>query len=313
MKFGIKTGQGLSGYTYNELSSIWSKSEELGFESAWVHDHFLSSTNRASDHCLEAYTTLAALARDTKNLRLGVMVTCVGYRNPAYLAKVGATIDTISKGRFIMGIGTGWFEEEFRSYGYKFPSIPEKLGQLRETLKILRLMWTEESPSFEGKHYTIQNAPCYPRPVQKTIPIWIGISSGTKTLPRMSIELADGLNTTAKPELCGKIIERAEETRSKMGRERSGVTYSAQPILLVGNDLEIEKLIQNEAKRFGLPVQDYLNGLKEKGCIIGTAERCAEELKAFHNVGVDYLIPTIVGDTLLWPLETIKDKLLPLL
>jgi alkanesulfonate monooxygenase SsuD/methylene tetrahydromethanopterin reductase-like flavin-dependent oxidoreductase (luciferase family) len=313
MKFGIKTGQGLSGYTYDELSSIWSKSEELGFESAWLHDHFLSSTNRVSDPCLEAYTTLAALARDTRNLRLGVMVTCVGYRNPAYLAKVGATIDTISKGRFIMGIGTGWFEEEFRSYGYKFPSLPEKLGQLRETLKILRLMWTEESPSFEGKHYTIKNATCYPRPVQENIPIWIGISSGTKTLPRMSIELADGLNTTAKPELCGKIIEGAEETRSRVGRERSGVTYSAQPILLVGNESEIEKIVQNEAKRFGLPVQDYLNGLKEKGCIIGTAERCAQELKTYNNEGVDYLIPTIVGDTLLWPLETIKDKLLPLL
>jgi len=82
MKFGIKTGQGLSGYTYDELSSIWSKSEELGFESAWLHDHFVSSTNRLSDPCLEAYTTLAALARDTRNLRLGVMVTCVGYRNP---------------------------------------------------------------------------------------------------------------------------------------------------------------------------------------------------------------------------------------
>ncbi len=313
MKFGIKTGQGLSGYTYDELSSVWYKSEELGFESAWLHDHFVSSTNRLSDQCLEAYTTLAALATDTRNLHLGVMVTCVGYRNPAYLAKIGATIDTISKGRFIMGIGTGWFEDEFRSYGYKFPSIPERLGQLREALKILRLMWTEDNPSFEGKHYIIQNAPCYPRPVQRSIPIWIGISSGTKTLPRMSIELADGLNTTAKPDLCSKIIARAEETRIGMGRERSGITYSAQPILLVGNDPEIESIVLQEAKRWGLSAQDYLNGLKEKGCIIGTAERCAEELKAFSNAGVDYLIPTIIGDRLLWPLENIKDKLLPLL
>jgi len=212
-----------------------------------------------------------------------------------------------------MGIGTGWFEEEFGSYGYKFPSIPERLGQLREALKVLRLMWTEDNPSFEGKYFTIHNSSCYPKPIQRNLPIWIGISTGTKTLPRMSIELADGLNTTAKPDLCVKIIARAEKTRSRMGRERSEVTYSAQPILLVGNDSEIENIVQHEAKRFSLSDQDYLNELKEKECIIGTAERCAEELKAFKNAGVDYLIPTIIGDRLLWPLETIRDKLLPLL
>ena len=313
MRFGIKTGQGLSGYTYDQLSSIWSKSEELGFESAWLHDHFISSTNRREDPTLEAYTTLAALARDTKKLRFGVMVTCIGYRNPAYLAKIGATVDSISNGRFIMGIGTGWFEEEFGSYGYKFPSIPERLGQLNETLKILRMMWTEDNPSFNGKYFSIQNAPCYPKPVQRKLPIWVGINAGTKTLPRISIELADGLNTTAKPELCGKIIEKAEETRRGMGRERRDVTYSAQPILLVGNDSEIEKIVEWEAKRSGLTTHDYRNELKQKGCIIGMAERCAEELKAYYDAGVEYLIPTIVGDRLLWPLETIRDKLLPLL
>src|SRR5271156_1145895 len=132
MHFGVKTGQ--SGYTFEELTSIWTKSEDLSFESAWLHDHFISLTQSTSDPCLEAYTTLAALARDTRRLRLGVMVTCVSYRNPAYLAKVGATIDSISKGRFMMGIGTGWHEAEYRAYGYEFPSLPDRLGQLRETL-----------------------------------------------------------------------------------------------------------------------------------------------------------------------------------
>ena len=313
MKFGIKTGQ--SGLTYDELSSIWSKSEGLGFESAWLHDHFVALTiaDRTSDPCLEAYTTLAALARDTRSLRLGVMVTCAGYRNPAYLAKIGATIDSISKGRFMMGIGTGWFEDEYRSYGYEFPPIPERLGQLRETLKILRLMWTETNPSFTGEHFSILDAACNPRPVQANVPIWIGISSGTKTLPRMSVELADGLNTTANPSLCGQIIERAEETRRKRRRERREVTYSAQPVLLVGTDQEIEEIVRHEAKRSGLSSRDYLKRLREKSCIIGTPERCAQELRAYSDGGVDHLIPTIIGDRLLWPLETIRDRLLPLL
>jgi alkanesulfonate monooxygenase SsuD/methylene tetrahydromethanopterin reductase-like flavin-dependent oxidoreductase (luciferase family) len=313
MKFGIKTGQ--SGLTYDELSSIWSRSEELGFESAWLHDHFVALTiaDRSSDPCLEAYATLGALARDTRSIRLGAMVTCASYRNPAHLAKIGATIDSISGGRFVMGIGTGWYEDEYRSYGYRFPSVPERLGQLRETLKILRLMWTETNPSFAGKHFTIRDAPCNPKPVQRRLPIWIGIASGTRTLPRISVELADGLNTTANPGLCGQIIERAEETRMGMKRERSDVTYSAQPVLLVGSESEVDDIVQQESRRSGLSSRDFLKRLREKGCIIGTPEGCAQELRAYVDAGVDHLIPTIIGDRLLWPLETVRDRLLPLL
>lgn len=313
MRFGIKTGQ--SAHTYDELSSIWSKSEELGFESAWLQDHFLavSLAGRPSDPCLEAYTTLAALARDTTRLRLGVMVTCVGYRNPAYLAKIGATIDSISHGRFVMGIGAGWYEDEHSAYGYDFHSLPDRLGQLRETLKILKMMWTETNPSFAGRHFTIRDAACNPKPVQENPPIWVGISTGTRTLPRYAVELADGLNTTAEPGLCGQIIERAEEARKGMKRERSEVSYSAQPVLLVGTDSEIEDIVQQEAKKIGLSSESYRHRLRDRGCITGTPEQCAQELSGYTRAGVDYLIPVIVGDRLLWPLETIKDGLIPLL
>jgi alkanesulfonate monooxygenase SsuD/methylene tetrahydromethanopterin reductase-like flavin-dependent oxidoreductase (luciferase family) len=313
MRFGIKTGQ--SGLTYDELSSIWSKSEELGFESAWLQDHLLavSLADRSSDPCLEAYTTLAALARDTKRLRLGVMVTCVGYRNPAYLAKIGATIDSISKGRFMMGIGAGWYEDEHIAYGYAFPSLQDRLGRLRETLKILRLMWTETDPSFTGRHFTILNAACNPKPVHETPPIWVGISAGTRTLPRYAVELADGLNTIADPGLCGQIIERAEETRKRMNRHRSEVTYSAQPVLLVGTDSEVEEIVKHEATKVGLSPEGYRHRLRGRSCIVGTPEHCAQELRGYARAGVDYLIPVIIGDSLLWPLETIKDELIPLL
>jgi len=315
MKFGIKTGQGQSGYTYDELSSIWSKSEELGFDSAWLHDHFLavSFINGPTAPCLEAYTTLAALARDTSRLRLGVMVTCVGYRNPAYLAKVGATIDSISRGRFIMGIGAGWHEAEYKAYGYRFPPVPERMEQLRETLQILRLMWTETAPSFTGTHFTILNASCDPRPVQKNVPIWVGISTGTRTLPRMSVKHADGLNANADAPLCGQIIARAEDTRRRLKRERGEVTYSTQRVLLVGSDSEIEDIVRQEAKKAGLSSGDFLERLRGANSIIGTPERCAQELRAYSDAGMEYLVATIIGDDLIWPLETIKDRLLPLL
>jgi alkanesulfonate monooxygenase SsuD/methylene tetrahydromethanopterin reductase-like flavin-dependent oxidoreductase (luciferase family) len=103
MKFGLKTGQG--GYSFDELSSIWSKAEELGFDSAWLYDHFMA-LGKTNSQCLEAYTTLGALSRETKRIRLGVMATCTGYRNPALLAKIASTVDVISDGRLIMGLGT---------------------------------------------------------------------------------------------------------------------------------------------------------------------------------------------------------------
>jgi alkanesulfonate monooxygenase SsuD/methylene tetrahydromethanopterin reductase-like flavin-dependent oxidoreductase (luciferase family) len=184
---------------------------------------------------------------------------------------------------------------------------------LRETLKILKMMWTETNPSFAGKHFSIQDASSNPKPVQRNLPIWVGINAGTKTLPRMAVELADGLNTTAGPEVCGKMIERAEQSRTGMGRGRDEVTYSVQPALLVGSEKEVGEIAQHEGKRSGLSPQDCLKKLKEDGCIIGTPEHCAQELMAFSDVGVDYLIPRIMGDKLLWPLETIRDRILPLI
>ena len=136
-----------------------------------------------------------------------------------------------------------------------------------------------------------------------------------KTLPRISIEQADGPKyTTAKPDLAGRIIARAEEIRNQRGRKkRSEVTYSAQPSLLVGNESEISRIVSDESKRLQVSSQDYLDRLKERGCIIGSPEKCAEELESFRKVGIEYLIPLIIGDRHLWPLEIIKDRLIPLL
>jgi alkanesulfonate monooxygenase SsuD/methylene tetrahydromethanopterin reductase-like flavin-dependent oxidoreductase (luciferase family) len=259
MRFGIKIGQ--SGYSYDQLSAIWKKSEQLGFESAWLHDHFLSMTGTPFDPCFESYTTLAALARDTHKIGLGVMVSCVGYRNPALLAKIGATIDSISKGRFLMGLGTGWYKEEYSSYGYSFLSARERLVQLRETLEIIKLMWRDKEPSFRGRFFSIESAPCEPKPVQKNVPVWVGVQKGVKILPRYSVLLADGLNTTAGPALCSQIIAQAEKSRQSLKRPKNGVTYSAQPSLLVAGETELERIIQYEAKRAGTSREEYLEKL----------------------------------------------------
>ena len=143
VEFGIKTGQG--GYSYEELVKVWGAAEELGYDSAWLHDHFFALGGDKTQPCLEAWTTLAALAVVTKRLKVGTMVTCVNYRHPSLLAKIAATVDVVSDGRLLFGIGAGWYEEEYQAYGYQFPDQASRIRQLREALIIVQKLWTEEA------------------------------------------------------------------------------------------------------------------------------------------------------------------------
>ncbi len=115
------------------------------------------------------------------------MVTCAGYRNPGHLAKISSTVDVISNGRLIMGLGADWYEEEFQSYGYKFLSASERVAQMRETIKVQRRMWSDGKGTFEGKYYAVEGAINLPKPIQKHIPIWNGILKRTRTMPKVSV------------------------------------------------------------------------------------------------------------------------------
>src|SRR5512142_60564 len=132
------------------------------FESIWVYDHFHTVPQPSGEATHEAWSLMAAYAAATSRVRLGQMCTCMAYRNPAYLAKVAATIDVISGGRVEMGIGAGWYEHEWRAYGYGFPSAGERLGMLDEGVQIMRRLWTEGRATLEGKHYQVDGAICRP-------------------------------------------------------------------------------------------------------------------------------------------------------
>jgi alkanesulfonate monooxygenase SsuD/methylene tetrahydromethanopterin reductase-like flavin-dependent oxidoreductase (luciferase family) len=310
MKVGIKTGQG--GYTYEELSQVWQKADELGFDSAWLYDHFIALGNLTAP-CLEAYATLAALSRDTQRLRLGVMATCAAYRSPGLLAKTGATLDVLSGGRFILGLGAGWYEAEYRAYGYPYLSNPERIEQLRETIEIVRQMWSQDQATFAGKYYTIQQAVSLPKPVQSSPPIWIGISRGTRVMPRLSVRNGDGFNTTADLELCKQMITAAETEREKVGRQRSAVTYSLQGFVLTGSESQIQEIANQAAQQAGVSPEEYLSALHKRGWLVGPPAVCAERLNAYLEAGIDYLLLGVAGDRLGWPLEVVKNELLPLL
>jgi F420-dependent oxidoreductase-like protein len=170
---------------FDRIADSVKAAEKAGFDMVTVMDHFyqIRGVGPETDPMLEAYATLAALATQTSRVKLGTLVTGVTYRNPALLAKTVTTLDIISKGRAIMGIGAAWNESEHIGYGIEFPPIKERMERLDEALTIIKRMFTEERPSFEGKHYQIKNALNVPRPIQQGGPkILVGGGGEKKTL-----------------------------------------------------------------------------------------------------------------------------------
>src|SRR3954453_16059588 len=160
---------------YEHMTRFAQELERLKYDSVWVYDHFHTVPTPELETNFECWISTAALARDTSTIRIGQMVTCNNYRPPALLAKMASTVDVLSHGRLDFGIGAGWYEDEYRAYGYPFPDGPERLRMLGEALQIFHAMWKEPSATFEGKNYQVRGAINEPKGVQKPHPpIWIG-------------------------------------------------------------------------------------------------------------------------------------------
>lgn len=203
MKYGVILPQGwrldLVGFddpveAYEAMTQVARDAETLGYNSIWLYDHFHTFPQVTHEITFECWTSLAALARDTRRVKIGQIVTCNSYRNPALLAKMASTLDVLSHGRLYFGIGSGWYEHEYRAYGYPYPDAPERLRYLRESLQVIRAMWTEDEATFEGKYYQVRGAINSPKGVQKPhIPIMIG-GGGEKVTLKLVAQYADACN-----------------------------------------------------------------------------------------------------------------------
>ena len=192
MKFGIQVGH--LGGPLEELRRLWRFADERGFDWFSVSDHFQETPGRGGDgECFDSIAMLAAAAVETKRLRVGCLVFCVSYRHPIVLAKAITAIDALSEGRVTCGLGAGWHEPEYRSYGIPFPNAGVREDQLEEYVQVLRLLFDEPFADFRGEHYTLDRAPNFPKPVQKRLPIWIG-GGGEKRTLRTAAHYADGWN-----------------------------------------------------------------------------------------------------------------------
>lgn len=227
MRFGIVSG---TRKPFPELVQRWQEAEALGFDTVWVTDHFITGEEPEQDlePIFEAWTAIAALAMTTTTIRFGVMVTGNTYRNPALLAKQAATVDHISNGRLILGVGAGWWEREHAAYGYDFPSNRELVDRFEEALEIMTRLQEDERATVKGRYYWVDDAPFEPKPVQRPhIPLLIG-ASGPRML-RLTAKYADEWNTRGPVDQVAPRLHALDEACRAIGRDPGEILRSIWP------------------------------------------------------------------------------------
>jgi F420-dependent oxidoreductase-like protein len=266
------------------------------FESIWVFDHFHTVPVPTQEATHEAWTLMAALGAVTSRVRLGQMCTCMGYRNPAYLAKVAATVDAISGGRTEMGIGAGWYEHEWRAYGYGFPSAGERLAMLDEGVEIMHQLWTTGTATLDGKHYQVDGAICQPLPLQEGgIPLWIAGGGEKKTL-RTAAKYAQYTNFDGTPEVFTRKSEILAQHCRDLGTDYDAITRSVNyNVILAETEKEVADRIawiRDHLLGAGVPEKIVEERVADfaKGPLVGTPEMVTERLTAAGALGMSYAI-----------------------
>ena len=277
VKFGVTLPQW--GASWTEAKEIALLAEEVGFDSIWVADHMLAV---GGDDPLEAWTEMSAVAAITKRIEIGFLVLCNSYRHPPFLAKMAATFDQISQGRLILGYGAGWHVQEYEAYGYEYPSMRTRLDQLEEGLEILKRMWTEESPTFHGVHYHIENARCWPPPVRKPHPPILVGGGGEKILLKLVARYADVWNNLGAYH--SQIAHKSKVLRShceKIGRSFADIEISQQTIAAIA-------ATKDEARRRTEAVHAEVGFLTDSPdlCLTGTPDEVVARVKKNLDLGI---------------------------
>jgi len=281
---------------HDRLTEIAQIADECGFESLWLPDQ-LTPAFPYQAPMFEAWTTLAALARDTRRIRIGTMVSGNGYRNPALVAKMASTVDVLSRGRLNFGIGAGWFESDFTQFGFPFGDAPERLRKLEESVQIIRGMWTEEEFSFEGKYYQVKGAINQPKGAQERIPLLIAGAGESVTL-KLVAKYGDGCNINESTEGLAHKYAVLKKHCDNVGRDYDEILRTASSFCAIADT--------DEAALAELPqwVQAIYPGDYASYLLVGTPDTIRERLATYEAVGVQELAITF-GQAVDYP-ETLR-------
>ena len=269
------------------------------FDSAWIIDHL----QFGGSDLLESFTTLSYMAALHPQLKFGHTVVCQSFRNPALLAKMGATLQFLSGGRYLLGIGAGWHEEEYKAYGYPFPSAGIRVEQLEETLQIIRTMWTKTPATFHGKHYQIHEAFCEPPP-EPVPPIMVG-AFGPKML-HLTARYADEWNVSSTGvRAYQRLRDEFEKACRAEGRNPAEIRRSwAGGCVCAPTHAEVKRLAGS---------RDYDNDPDGDCDLVGTPQQLIEQMQAFIALGVTAFLVDCGGFPNLTTLETLIGEVIPAL
>lgn len=274
------------GFEYDAVLEIAQSLESNGFSSVWASDHFMLNSGNPERNCMEVWTLLTALAVEVKNIRIGTLVTSASYRNPALLAKIAATLDHISKGRLEFGIGAGWKDVEYEAYGYRFPSAGERVKQLEEAVKIVKLLWTQPTSTFNGTHYSVNSAVAAPKPVQTPCPPVL-IGGSRPRMLRIMAEQADIVNFVPQPDPAGyaDTLARLEKICTEIDRDFNSIRKSHFLTMLIGkDDADVQTRLGRVAERDEMEVDEWR--AKRSRAFVGTAAEGRDLLQQYTDIGV---------------------------
>jgi F420-dependent oxidoreductase-like protein len=306
MDFGIVVPQGwrmdLVGISdpaqaYEAMSRVAQEAEALNFHSIWLYDHFHTVPTPTQEVTFECWTSTAALARDTKRVRIGQLVTCNSYRNPALLAKMASTVDALSHGRLDFGIGAGWYEEEYRAYGYAYPETRERLQRLREAIQVILAMWTQDEARFEGRYYQVRGAINQPKGVQKPhIPLLIG-GEGEKVTLRLVAQYGDACNIGGGIANIKHKLAVLKQHCDELGRDYNSIRRTT-----LIDDCAIAATEEQAIAKLTPAQRENLESLRQTE-LIGTPAMIRQRLAQYEEVGIQEIVVRFVDAT---QLESIR-------
>ena len=301
------------GVTIPQIKRTWSEAkqnslefEAMGYDSLWVCDH-LYGPQSPQIPILEAWSLISAVAAVTSKVEIGTLVTPAGMRNAAQLGKVIATIDNIAEGRIIPGLGAGWMPREFTDFGVPFLNTGQRLGQLRETVELLKRMWTEPSVTYEGKFVKAQNVVCEPKPV-RVPPILIG-GAGEKVTLKLAAQHADIWNNLAGHQAAlPRKVEVLKEHCAAVGRDPSTLTISQQCLVTIAPDeASAGPMVETAKKIFGGHMGDPTGPL----AIAGSPQRVKEQIQKHIDLGCTMFLMEFFGRDTREPAQLFADTVLP--
>lgn len=265
---------------YSQLLILCQRCEQIGFDSAWVMDHL---TWGPSDAVFECWTTLSALACDTTKIRLGPFFLCNSYRNPALVAKMAATLDHISNGRLILGVGAGWKEDEYKAYGYTFPVPRIRIAQLEEGLSIMKLLWSGQPVTFTGTYYHVNNAVCRPQPLRKSgVELWIG-GGGEKYTLKVTAKHAQACNFSGRSTSVETFKQKLVILRNHcndVGRNFEDMMKTVTLELVLGPSIDDAKQRARNGPQSLTPDTRF----------VGTPSQCLTFLQEYIDAGASYFM-----------------------